>query len=608
MQQNRKELPRALGYLLPYWHLELFALVCSMVTSGLELVNPWINKLLIDDVIAGRNIWMLKIVCLCFIGAVILKAIFATLRGYLFTYIGERAVIDMRAQLFSHLQRLSLSYFSREKTGGIMSIFTSNVPAMQTLYTSTLVDFVIDILRFAVTLSVMVRIDWQLTLIALPALPLFVASLKFFSRPGRRISRKIQDANALLSGNLQETISGVRTVKAFTQEQSETHRFLQMFQILLGLRLRENILGNAIDWVSELIAILGTVLALFLGGMKAIDGDMQLGVLVAFVIYLGSLYEPVTRFTHLNTRVQSAMGAAERVFGFLDTISQVQDREDAKVLPQLAGRIQFEDVFFTYEDGEQVLKRVNLTVEPGERIALVGASGCGKSTLISLLIRFYDPSSGRILVDGYDLRDVTMGSLRQQIGAVFQDVFLFSTTVEENIRLGRVNASFEEVVAAAKAGNAHDFIVALPKGYKTEVGERGVKLSGGQKQRISIARALLRDPRILVLDEATSALDSESEEAVNEALRGLAGKCTILTVAHRLSTVKQATRIIVLDRGEIAEVGTHDQLLAMRGIYRKLHDMQFRPSDERSDCSRDPAGNRENSAPDFTTIPTLHVR
>jgi len=592
-KQVWRNLRRALKYLKPYWHFELLALFCAIITAFLALVEPWVTKLLIDDVIINKDARMLLIACLIFVAAAALGALFSTLRGYLFTYIGERAVIDMRHHLFGHLQRLSLSFFNKEKTGKIMAVFTNDVPAMQGLYTSTLVDFISDTLRFIVTMGVMLKIDWQLTLVALPTLPLFAVALKLFSKPMREVSRKVQDKNAEISENLQESISGVREVKAFTQEKNETNRLLNIFKRLLGLRVKQSILQSSSGGIAELTAVSGVMFVLWYGGMKAINGVMQMGVLVAFVNYLGTLFNPIGRYMELNNRLQSAMGAAERVFEFLDTVPDIQDKSEAIALPPVSGSVQFENVDFAYEKDNDVLTDINLEVESGEMIALVGPSGSGKTTLVNLIPRFFDPVSGHILIDGYDLRDVKMQSLRQQVGVVFQDSFLFAATVRENIRFGKRDATDEEVIAAAEAANAHEFIIQFPEGYDTEVGERGVKLSGGQKQRLSIARTILRNPKILILDEATSALDSEAEMLVKEALEKLMEGRTSFVIAHRLSTVLKADRIVVLKDGKIEEVGSHEELLTKSKIYQNLYEVQLGGMIQNSESPNNVNGRKE---------------
>lgn len=570
-----RNLGRSLKYLKPYWHLEIPALICALVMSFIGLVNPWVNKMLIDDVVVNKDAGMLKIVCLIFLASAILGALFSTLRGYLFTYIGERAVIDMRHQLFRHLQGLSLSFFNREKTGKLMSIFTNDVPAMQALYTSTLVDFTTDTIQFVVTIGVMFGLSWQLTLMALPSLPLFGLAIKLFSKPVRDVSRKVQDKNAEISDNLQESISGTREVKAFTQEENEVSRILNIFKKLLGLRVKQTILHTTSGGVAELTAVSALMLVLWFGGMKAIRGEMSMGILLAFVNYLGKLFGPIARYMHLNNRIQGSMGAAERVFEFLDTVPEISDSENAIELPSVKGNVLFENVHFFYEKDKEVLTDICLEIQSGKMIAIVGASGSGKTTLAYLIPRFFDPTSGHIYVDGHNLKNVKMRSLRRQVSLVFQDSFLFASTIRENIRFGRKDATDEEVMTAAKAANIHEFIAQLPKGYDTEVGERGVKLSGGQKQRLSIARTIIRDPSILILDEATSSLDSESEMLVKEALEKLMEGRTSFVIAHRLSTVLKADRIVVLDSGRIAEIGSHDELMERGGIYKRLYEVQL---------------------------------
>ena len=364
-------------------------------------------------------------------------------------------------------------------------------------------------------------------------------------------------------------------MKAFTQERNEINRLLNIFRQLLGLRVKQSVLQSSSGGVAELTAVSGIMFVLWYGGMKAIKGAMQMGVLIAFVNYLGRLFNPIGKYMELNNRIQSAMGAAERVFEFLDTVPEIYDKTTAIALPPVMGRVQFENVHFAYEKDDEVLTDITLKVEPGEMIALVGPSGSGKTTLVNLIPRFFDPTSGRIIIDDCDLRNVKIQSLREQVSVVFQDSFLFAVTVRENIRFGKRDATDEEIIAAAEAVNAHEFITQLPEGYDTEVGERGVKLSGGQKQRISIARTILRDPKILILDEATSALDSESELLVKEALEKLMEGRTSFVIAHRLSTVLKADRIVVLNKGKVVEVGSHEKLLAKGGMYEKLYEVQL---------------------------------
>ncbi len=569
-----RNLRRSLRYLLPFWHLQSLALLCALVAVALSMVNPWVNKVLIDDVVINRDIGRLNFVCLVFLGSVLLGQLFRMLQTYLFTFVGEKAVVNMRADVLHHLHQQSLAFFHQQRTGTLMSHFTSDIPAMQGLYTDTLVNLITNVLQLAAGTILMFCIDPTLAAITLLTLPFFIIAAAVFAGPVRRIARRVQDKNAEISQNLQEGISGVREVKAFTREADEEARHVGVFGQLLKLRLRQQVIQSGSN-SAALVAVLGGVaFVLWYGGLRAIRGHLTMGDLMAFLGYLGMLYGPIGSFMQLHNLVQAAMGAAERVFGFLDTAPDVKDKPNATALPRLSRFVRFADVTFAYESNEPVLRNISLDVQVGETIAIVGPSGSGKTTLVNLIPRFADPTSGAVLIDGHDLRDVSLASLRAQVSVVFQDTFLFGATVRDNIRYGRPQATDAEVIAAARAANAHSFIEALPQGYDTEVGERGAKLSGGQKQRLSIARTILRDPAILILDEATSALDSESEQLVQDALARLMRGCTSFVIAHRLSTIMEATRIVVLEEGRVAEIGRHDELLARNGVYRKLYDAQ----------------------------------
>lgn len=567
-------LHRALRYLAPYWRLEALAISIALLTTCLALVYPWVNKLLIDEVIVRKDLEILWTVCALFFGAAVLQGGTTVAQRYLFATIGERAVVDLRHQVMSRLLELSAPYFQNEKTGRVMSIFTSDIPAMQRLYTSTLVDFLADSLRLTVTAVVLISIDLQLTALALPVFALFAFCLRRFGKPSRQISREVQDETASLSGHLQEALAGIREIKAFRQEPETGQRFLGLFRRLLGLRASQELLSARLNGMAETVAMTGVVVCLLAGGMKAVRGEMQMGVLVAFVNYLGGLFSPVARFTELSTRIQAAMGSAERVFQFLDGTESLRERRDGVRVPRVQGGIELRGVRFAYEPGKEVLRGIDLSVTPGELVALVGPSGSGKTTLALLLFGFYRNYAGSFRVDGVELRDIDLDALRSEIGAVFQETFLFDATVAENIRFGRPGATREEVEAAARTAHAHEFITALPQGYETRLGERGLKLSGGQRQRIAIARAVLLDPKILILDEATSALDSESEALIQQALVGLMAGRTSLVIAHRLATIRRADKIVVLSGGEIREVGRHEELLRAGGLYKELHDRQ----------------------------------
>jgi subfamily B ATP-binding cassette protein MsbA len=578
-----KVLWRALRYLRPYWAGQMAALICSVIGSILGLAFPWILRILIDQVFVAHGQEMaqtlasLKLVCLAFLGISLASSLIDTLRAYLFTNIGERAVIDLRRALFEQMERLPLAYFNQEKTGRIMSLFTNDVGVMQQMYTSTLVDFITNSLRVLITLAVLFKINVYLAGIALPTLFLFGLNIKLFAPPLRRMGAQVQEKNAAISENLQESIVGVREVKSLTQEGVQLRRFLEVAWQLWRMRIRQALWGSGSGAMSSLIATVGSILILWLGGNLVIRGLLTAGTLVAFSTYQMQLFGPTAWFVNLNVTLQGALAGAERVFAFLDQEPEIQDAPGAVELQEVEGWVAFQNVSFSYNGaaGPPVLQDITFTARPGQTIALVGPSGAGKSTLVNLIPRFYDPQEGTITIDGHDLRAVTQESLRRQIGQVFQDPFLFGTTIRENIRFGRPEATDAEVEAAARAANAHEFIVRFPEGYETSVGERGVKLSGGQLQRIAIARAILRDPRILLLDEATSSLDSASEAAVQEALDRLMEGRTSFVIAHRLSTVLNADCILVLDQGRIVEAGTHAELLARGGLYQKLYQAQF---------------------------------
>ena len=492
------------------------------------------------------------------------------------SYIGQRVIIDIREAIYRHLQRLSLSYFDKRKTGAVMSNVTNDVSALQTALVESVVEAVTEAMILIGSLLSMLFLHWKLTLLTLITMPLILQAINTFGRKLRNAGRVLQERTADITAVLQETIAGIRIIKSFAREDYEIGRFTKENYSNFRAQMKASQLMAALTPVIELVAAIGVVIIIWYGGMEVIEGAITSGALIAFLIYVVNLANPVKRLSRVYGNIQRALAAAERVFEVLDTKSDIEEMPGAASLPPITGQVSFKDVTFAYNPGHPALRGLSLDVQPGQMIAIVGPSGAGKTTIANLLPRFYDPQEGSIFVDGHDIRSVTLQSLREQIGIVPQETVLFNGTVYDNILYGRLEATEEEVIAAAKAANAHEFVEKLPAGYNTPIGERGSALSGGQRQRIAIARAILKNPRILILDEATSALDTESEKLVQQALDKLMVGRTSFVIAHRLSTVQQADWIVVLAKGRIAEQGTHGELLTKAGLYSKLHQVQFR--------------------------------
>lgn len=574
------EAKRLLSYLSPYRGRMAIAMMASTVGSALGLVFPWIMQNLVDTVLTQGDLVELNRITILLIGTFIFRSIFYYFQGYYLAYVGERIVADLRSQVYQHLHELSLRFFTESRTGELISRLSSDVTIVRSVLTNNIATVISQTLMLVGSLVLMVILNWRLTLFILIMAPIVVASAAIVGSRLRKLSSEVQDLQAESTAVAEEALNGVRIVKAFAREPYEASRYKNLVEKTFGATLKMAIIRSAFGPLVTFLAFASLALILWFGGREVLAGRLSGGSLIAFLVYGINIAASIGAFTGLYTQLQEAIGASRRIFGLLDEIPDIFDTETARVISQANGALSFENVCFAYEGEEHVLHEINLRIEPGEVLALVGPSGTGKSTIFNLIPRFYDPSDGVIRLDGFDLREIKISSLRKQIGMVPQETHLFSGSVLDNIRYGQLDASDDEIIEASKAANADEFIQQLPSGYDTHVGERGVKLSGGQRQRIAIARAILKNPRILLLDEATSSLDSESEGLVQEALERLMIGRTTIMIAHRLSTVQMANRIAVLDYGWLIECGQHDELLAAGGLYAHLYRLQFSPQEK----------------------------
>ena len=567
---------RALKYVKPYLFRGLCAAICTVIAAGGTAYLPWIIKDMVDQVLKEKNTDMLNWIVVSIIVVFIIRGIAFYGQSYLMNYVGQRVIIDIRKAVFEKLQRLSLSFYDKNKTGTIMSYVTNDVNALQAAMVENVVEMVTESVILIASIVMMIYLDWRLFLVTFSTFPAVLLFIDQFGPRIRKSGSRIQEATADITSVLQETVSSARVIKSFVREEYEINRFDQENIKNFRANMKYAQLSATLTPTIEFVAAVGVTIILWYGGNSVIEGTITAGSLVAFLTYAVNISNPIKRLSRVIGNIQKALAAAQRVFDGLDLPETIHNAPDAKALPMVKGNVRFNNVSFSYNPGEQVLNNVSFDVKPGEMIAFVGPSGAGKSTVASLLPRFYDVTDGRITIDGEDIRRVTLQSLREQVGIVPQETVLFNGSVYDNILYGRLDATKEEVEAAAKAANAHNFITELPQGYQTMLGDRGVNISGGQRQRISIARAILKNPQILILDEATSALDTESERVVQEALDRLMIGRTSFVIAHRLSTIKNADKIMVLEKGCLVEQGTHDELMAKDGLYAHLYKIQYR--------------------------------
>jgi len=568
-------LKRLFVSLRPYWRTLLITALLLLLSTGLGLIPPLFQRRIVDEVIENKDLHTLG---LLLGGLVITYALIQLVSAgdlYLRHALGERVIYDLRVQLYDYLQRLSLSFFERTSTGELMSRVTNDVEALEQFVTHGSSLTAVDLLRLLGTTGVLVWLDWRLALVALLPLPILAMALRYFNLRVRPTYRQVRARLGDINARLQDSLAGIRVVQAFGQEDAELEQFAAESEGYYRARVRAIRAWSTFFPGLRFVSSMGTVLVLGVGAWLVVQGQTSLGTLVAFLSYVTSLYDPLRRLTEIDNVIQQAIAAGERIFELFDTEPEIQDAPNAIALEQVRGEVLFDDVHFRYGTGDEVLHDVDFCMAPGEVVALVGPSGAGKTSIANLLCRFYDPAHGRVTLDGHDLRCIQLASLRQHVAVVLQDTFLFNTTVRENVCYGKPDATEEEIIAAAQVAHAHEFIMELPDGYDTEIGERGVRLSGGQQQRLALARAVLADPRVLILDEATSSVDAEAEYLIQQALQDVLRGRTALIIAHRLSTIRNADKIIALEKGHIREVGDHRELISRGGLYSQLYRRQI---------------------------------
>ena len=567
---------RLLGYLKPYRKRVALAVFLLLFNSLTPIAMPKIVQYVIDDVLPHKNWTALNLVFAAIVGLYAVRGCLSFTLNFIIGWLGQRIVFDLRFQSYRHLNRLSLAYYDTRQTGKIMARLMGDIDFIQQMVSGGFVTFLADVFSVFAVLFVLFRMEWHLALLTLCVVPFYVLNYKLFIRHIRPLSEELRDKWDAMLGVLQEKLTGITVVKAFVREDYETEQFLKTVQDNFVIGMKQMKLNRKLASIAGLIRAVGTGMVLWYGGTLILHRHLLIGELLAFNGLIASLYDPAVRVVDFNVTLQWTGSAMERVFETLDTRPEITDAPNAVALRPVHGGVELQNVTFGYDSDHPVLHDISLQVAPGEVIAIVGPSGAGKTTLVNLISRFYDVNQGRILLDGVDLRQVRLSTLRGSLGYVSQESLLFSVTLRENIRYGFHDATDLQILKAAKYADLHEFVLNLPQGYDTKIGEDGIKLSVGQKQRMSIARAALTDPKILILDDATSALDSKTEANVQAALERLMLGRTSFVIAHRLSTIMNADRIVVLDAGRIVDVGTHAELVARPGVYQNLYNEQYK--------------------------------
>ena len=582
-----KNYKRLLILLSPYKKALTIGALCLIVASLTNLAVPLYIKKLVDVVMVEKNMALMNNLTLSIAALFLIQLVFTTAHNYLFDLTEKRAITDFRIKLFRHLHTLSLSFFVKRRTGEIVSRMTNDITTIENIVTDLPATLLQQSIRLFGGIIIITYMNWKLTGLILVLAPILVVFARTFGRRLKKLSTEIQDKLAVSTTILEENISCIQVVKSFVREKLENKRFSDALEDSYQSAKKRVIISSFFGPSIGFIAFSTSLILLWYGGREVILGAISPGELIAFILYATIIAGPMGSFARLYARVQEGIGASKRVFEILDIKGEVCDIPDAKPIPELTGKVEFDNVRFHYREDQEIIKGICFSVEPGQTVALVGPSGAGKSTLVQLLHRFYDPIVGEIRIDGIPLQSVKLASYWRQIGIVPQETILFGGTILENIEYAKPGVTKEELIKAAKAANAHNFIMECPDGYETVVGEKGIRLSAGQRQRIAIARAILKNPHILILDEATSALDNESELLIQDALERLMKGRTSFIIAHRLSTIHNADRIIVMDRGQLVESGTHAQLMEKEGLYHKLYTLKSLQMIEETEVSSD---------------------